>query len=174
MNAIAAEGGAKVSEAELLSFYNGNRSKYEQVESVLLSHILVSNGDQAEVVKKLISKQSFTEVAKKYSSAFNLESKDIYGWIERGYSPGLEKSFKLGPGTTFGPITLLDGIHLFKVIEKKQYKLKSFPEVRGQVLSEVVALRDAAKFSSWLDVQIKRYRVKKNISMIDSIRVETR
>jgi|GEM_PF-6207469 len=167
---------------ELLSYYNASPRKFEQTEAVLLSHILVRDPSQIEVVKKLLVKQNFTEVAKKYSSAFNAEAKDRYGWIERGYLPNaptdkpseFEKSFKLSPGDIFGPIALPDGLHLFKIAEKRAYKLNSFKEVQERVRLEVIALRETAKFTSWLDVQIKKYKVKKNQSMIDSIRIETR
>jgi parvulin-like peptidyl-prolyl isomerase len=168
------KGDAKPSEEELQSFYNSNKLKFEQPESVLLSHIQVSDESQAEIVKKLIRQNNFTEIAKKYSSAYTLEAKDTYGWIEKGYSPDLEKAFKSGVGSTIGPVTMPDGIHIFKIIEKKSFKIKSYSDVAPQVLSEVLSLRETAKFAAWLDVQIKRYKVKKNLSMIDSIRVETR
>jgi parvulin-like peptidyl-prolyl isomerase len=167
------KGAAKPSEEELQSFYNSNKLKFEQPESILLSHIQVSDESQAEIIKKLIRKNNFTEVAKKYSSAYTLEAKDTYGWVEKGSSPDLEKAFKSGVGSTVGPITMSDGIHIFKIIEKKSFKIKSYSDVAPQVLSEVLSLRETAKFAAWLDVQIKRYKVKKNLSMIDSIRVET-
>lgn len=164
----------KISDDELISYYNSNRSRFEQPEAVLLAHILVSDDAEAEIVKALLRKQPFTEVAKKYSSAFNQESKDVYGWIERGYAPELEKTFKQGVGETLGPVKLSDGTHLFRVIEKKPFKIRTFAEARAQVNAEVLALRETARFTSWLDVQIKKYRVKKNLNMLDSIRVETR
>lgn len=163
----------KITDDELKSFYENNKSKFEQPESVLLSHIQVADEGQAEIVKKLVRQTNFTEVAKKYSSAYTVEAKDLYGWIEKGYEPDLEKAFKSGVGSILGPISMPDGIHLFKVLEKKPYKIKSYSEVSALVLAEVKALRETAKFTSWLDVQIKRYKIKKNLSMIDSIRVET-
>lgn len=164
----------QISEDELLSYYNENRSKYEQAESILLAHIVVTDNNQAEIIKKLLVKQRFTDVAKKYSPSFNSESQDVYGWVEKNYSLGLEKYFKLHPGEIFGPITLEDGMHIFKIIEKKPFKSKSFSEVRSQVLTEVLNLRETAKFYSWLDVQLKRYKVKKNVNVINSIYVETK
>lgn len=164
----------KISDNELLSHYNSNRSRYEQPEAVLLAHILVADEGEAEIVKNLLRKQVFMDVAKKYSRAYNQESKDVYGWIERGYAPELEKAFKQRVGETLGPVKLSDGIHLFRVLEKKPFKTKSFSEAQTQVTSEVLALRETARFTSWLDVQIKKYRVKKNLNMLDSIRVETR
>ena len=164
----------EVSKDELVSYYNSNRSRYEQPEAVLLAHILVNDDGEAEVVKNLLRKQPFSEVAKKYSSAYNQESKDVYGWIERGYAPELEKSFKQSVGETLGPVKLTDGIHIFKLVEKKPFKVRTFAEAQKQITSEVLALRETARFTSWLDVQIKKYRVKKNLNMLDSIRVETR
>lgn len=162
-----------VTEEDLLAFYNENRAKYEQPESVLLAHILISDNNQAEIVKKLLLKQSFSDIAKKYSLAFNSESKDIYGWIEKEYSLGLEKYFKLRIGDIFGPVELPDGIHIFKIIEKKSLKIKSFNEVRTHILSEIMTLRETSKFYAWLDVQLKRYQVKKNLNVLNSVYVET-
>ncbi len=164
----------KITDDELLSYYNNNRPRYEQPEAILLAHILVNDDGEAELVKNLLRKQPFTEVAKKYSSAYNRESKDVYGWIERGYAPELEKSFKQRVGETLGPVRLSDGIHIFKLMEKKPFKIRTFAEAQNQIASEVRALRETARFTSWLDVQIKKYRVKKNLNMLDSIRVETR
>ena len=171
---VLAKDAPKITNEELLSYYNSNRSRYEQPEAVLLAHILVNDDGEAEIVKNLLRKQSFTEVAIKYSSAYNQESKDVYGWIERGYAPELEKSFKQGIGETLGPVKLSDGIHIFRLIEKKPFKIRTFAEAQNQIASEVRALRETARFTSWLDVQIKKYRVKKNLNMLDSIRVETR
>lgn len=148
-------------EQELLSYYNNNRSNFEQKEAVLLHHILVADQNQGDVVRNLLKKQSFSDVAKKYSSAYSPETKDYYGWIERDFSPDLEKAFKLRQGDLLGPILLSDGLHIFKVIERRPFKIKSFAEVKKQVDTEVLSLREKSKFSSWLDVQIKKYQVKK-------------
>ncbi len=160
-------------EEELLSFYENHRTQFEQQESELLSHIAVSDENQAEIVKKLLRQQKFTDIAKKYSSAYTVESGDMYGWIEKDFFPGLEKAFKLGPGALLGPVRLSDGLHIFKIQERRAYKIKSFTDSRKQVLSEVLSLRETARFTAWLDVQIKKYKVKKNLSMLDSIHVET-
>lgn len=168
------KGSDKLNESELLSYYNNNRLKYEQPEAALLAHIQVEDLNQADIVKKLLVRGSFSDVAQKYSKAYNEESKDRYGWVERSYAGELEAAFKLRVGEVFGPITLSDGSHIFKILERRSHKTKTFSEMRPQVLAEVMALRETALFSSWLDVQIKKSNVKKNLSVIDSIRVETR
>lgn len=119
----------KVTEDELKSFYENNKARFEQPESVLLSHIQVSDVGQAEIVIKLLRQNNFSEIAKKYSSAYSAEAKDVYGWIEKGYAPDLEKAFKAGVGSTLGPINMPDGIHIFKIIQKKPFKIKNYSEV---------------------------------------------
>ena len=162
-----------ITEPELQSFYNSNKSRYEQKELVMLSHILVSDENQAEIVAKLLKKQKFSDVAQKYSSAYHAETGNTYGWIEKGFSPELDKAFRLRAGDTFGPITSADGLHIFRVNDKKPFKIRSFTETRAEVLAEVTALREKALFAAWLDVQFKRYKIKKNKTVIDSIKVET-
>ena len=164
---------APITEAELQSYYTNNKSRYEQKEMVMLSHILVSEENQAEIVAKLLKRQKFADVAQKYSSAYRVETGDTYGWIERGFSTELDKAFRLRPGDTFGPIKTQDGIHIFKINERKPFKARSFAEARNEVQAEVVALREKALFAAWLDVQFKRYKIKKNRTVIDSIKVET-
>lgn len=164
---------APISEEELISYYENHKTQFEQKDSVLLSHIAVDDQNQMDIVKKLLKREDFDAVAKKYSSEYTAESKAVYGWVEKEFANGLEKAFKARVGEVFGPIAVGDKLHMFKLIEKRPFKQKTFTDSRAAVLSEVVALRETARFSSWLDVQFKRYKIKKNLSMLDSIRVET-
>ena len=68
---------------------------------------------------------------------------------------------------------MADGFHIFKLLERKPYKMKSFPEAKSEVVADVDSLREKALFASWLDTQFKRYRIKKNKAVLDSIKVET-
>ncbi len=167
------EGLPAPTETELLSYYNGNKQRYEQKEGVLLSHVLVADENQAEIVLKLLKKQKFSEVAKKYSSAYLGNAGDAFGWIEKGYLLELDKAFKLPVGAVFGPIKMSDGLHIFKVNDKKSYKIKTYAEVKPEVINEVTTLREQARFSAWLEEQFKRYSIKKNKAVLDSIKVET-
>lgn len=164
---------APVTEAELQSYYNSNKNRYEQKEVISLSHILVADENQAEIVMKLLKKQKFTEVAKEYSSAYLPDSQDSFGWVEKGYMIELDRGFKVAPGAILGPVKMADGIHIFKLLEKKPYKIKSYAEAKNEVVTDVASLREKALFASWLDTQFKRYSIKKNKAVLDSIKVET-
>lgn len=160
-------------ESELLSYYNSNKQRYEQKEGVLLSHILVADENQADIVLKLLKKQKFSDVAKEYSSAFMTSGGDAFGWIEKGYLIDLDKAFKMPVGAVFGPVKMSDGLHIFKINDKKNYKIKGYAEVKPEVVNEVTTLREQALFSAWLEEQFKRYSIKKNKAVLDSIKVET-
>ena len=160
-------------EAELLSYYNGNKLRYEQKDLVLLSHILVADENQSDIILKLLKSKKFEDVAKEYSSAYTPEVKENFGWIEKGYLIDIDKAFKMRNGEVFGPVKMSDGLHIFKVMDKKPYKVRTFAEAKQDIIADVGALREKARFAAWLDVQFKRYKIKKNKAVIDSIKIET-
>ena len=167
------ENAAPVAEDEYMSFYNNNKSLYEQKEGVLLSHIEVSDENQAEIIFKLLKRQKFSDVAKGYSAAYREDFGDSYGWIEKGFLIDLDKAFKLPVGAVFGPVKMADSLHIFKIVEKKSFKVKPYTEAKAQVVNDVNSLRQKAQFATWLDAQFKKYSIKKNTAVIESIKVET-
>ncbi len=165
----------KPAEDELLSYYNNNKPKYFQNESVQAQSILVADENQADVIKKLYRKSPrFEELVKKYSleKIDALSAKPI--WIDRIPDSDLDILFTNKKVELIGPIQLSEGYRLFKVLLRRQSHQKKYEEVRIQVLSEVMALRESATFSSWLEEQIKRYKIYKNTQGIDALAVETR
>ncbi len=161
------------SEDELLSYYNNNKERYQQKEALQLSHVLVLDENQAEIVKKLSRSQSFPEVIKKFSMSPDASFGGSYGWVERDLNGELDHLFKLRAGDISAPVKLLDGFHLFRIDSKRGQRQKTFTEVREQAKNDVLALRQTAKFSAWLDEQIKKYKVFKNAQAIEGLYVET-
>ncbi len=160
-------------EEELLSYYNNNKDRYQQKEALQLSHILIFDENQAEIVKKLSRTQSFTEIVKKFSMSPDAAFGGGFGWVEHDLNSDFEHLFKLRTGEVSQPIKLLDGFHIFRIEAKRGQRQKTFAEVRDQVKNDVIGLRQTAKFSAWLDEQIKKYKVFKNVQAIDSLYVET-
>ncbi|MFZ3230093.1 MAG: peptidyl-prolyl cis-trans isomerase [Pseudobdellovibrio sp.] len=161
------------SEEELLSYYTNNKDHYQQKESIQLSHVLVLDDNQAEIVKKLSKTQRFSEIIKKFSMSSDAAFGGSYGWVDQEVNGDFEKLFKSRVGEVVGPIKLPDGIHLFKIEQHRLRRQKTFEEVKDQVKNDVLALRQTAKFSAWLDEQIKRYKILKNTQAIDALNVET-
>lgn len=166
---------SKPAEDELISYYNNNKPKYFQNESVQAQSILVADENQADIIKKLYRKNPrFDLLVKKYSleKIDDLSTKPI--WIDRIPDSDLDILFTNRKNELIGPIQLSEGYRLFRVLLRRQSHQKKYEEVQSQVLAEVMALRESAAFSSWLEEQIKRYKIYKNTQGIDALTVETR
>lgn len=165
---------AAPTEEELLAHYQNNKLKYFQNESVFAESLLLQDENQVDVVKKLYRKSTFESLFKEYSLDRATPEALKYGWIERASGSPLEPLFISKKSDLIGPVQVSEGYRLFKVTQRKQSFQRTFNEVRPQILAEVLALRESARFSAWLDEQIKRYKVLRNNAAIDALVVETR
>ncbi len=165
---------AKPTTEELQAHYQNNKLKYFQNESVHAESILLQDENQADVVKKLYRKSSFESLFKEYSLDRANSAAMKYGWIERAQGSPLEPLFISKKSELIGPIQVAEGYRLFKVTQRKQSFQRLFDEVKPQILAEVISLRESARFSAWLDEQIKRYKILRNNAAIDALVVETR
>jgi len=158
---------------ELQAYYQTNKTRYFQNEAVLTESILVADENQADVIKSLYKKNSFEKLFKEYSLDKNKSSVQ-FGWVERVPGSDLEVLFSNKRGDLIGPIKFEEGYRLFKVSQKRPSQQKTFEQVKDQLTSEVLSLRETARFSSWLDEQIKKYKIYKNTQALDSLTIETR
>ena len=165
---------ATPSTEELQAHFQNNKLKYFQNESVNAESILLQDENQADVVKKLYKKSSLESLFKEYSLDKANPAAMKYGWIERAPGSALEPLFISKKAELIGPIQVAEGYRLFKVTQRKQSFQRTYEEVKPQILAEVVALRESARFSAWLDEQIKRYKILRNNAAIDALVVETR
>jgi len=158
---------------ELQAYYQTNKLKYFQNEAVLTESILVADENQADVIKSLYKKNSFDKLFKEYSLDKN-RTTVLFGWVERVQGSDLDVLFSNKKNELIGPIKFEEGYRLFKVSQRRPSQQKTFDQVKEQVKSEVISLRETAHFSSWLDEQIKRYKIYKNNQALDSMTIETR
>jgi peptidyl-prolyl cis-trans isomerase C len=162
-------------DSELESFFQSNKGRFMIKDAVLVTHIVVADENQAEIVKKLTKNQKFADLVKKFSMASDASLGGQFGWIERESMPSeFDHIYKARVGDIVGPLKLADGFHLFRIDQKRAARPRLFAETKEQVRSEVLALRETARFSAWLDEQIKRYKVMKNSVILDNLYIETR
>lgn len=163
-----------ITELAIKNYYDSNKEKFFLKESVLAKSILISDENQSDVIKKLSRKTSFEKLVLDYSVE-NPKPKDgVYGWVHRDSSADLEVLFTNKKNELIGPIKMNEGLRLFKVVVRKPSRQRPVDEVSAQIKNEILSLRETARFSAWLDGQIKRYTVYKNTVAIDAISVETR
>ncbi len=163
-----------LSEEEMKSYYENNKAKYQQRESLQAKSILVKDEAQADVIIKLAKRKSFDELIKDYSLETPRPKDGLYGWVERDVSPELDQLFIGKQNEIIGPIYFNEGFRLFKIIQKRAARQRPYEDVKEMIKKEVLSLREAARFSAWLDEQIKRHKILKNTYAIDSLRIETR
>ena len=163
-----------ISDGEIKSYYDTNKNHYYQKETVLVKSILLKDENQVDVIKKLAKKTPFEKLVTEYSIEIPKPKDGIYAWIERDSVAELEVLFTNKKNDLIGPIRLDEGWRLFKVVSRKPSRQKSLDEVNSQIQKEILSLREKARFSAWLDEQIKRYKILKNSAAVTALKVETR
>lgn len=168
------EGGEKISPSEISSFYESNKSKYIRKERVLLRQIVVDELPKAEELRAELKKRDFGTLASKYSVAPEAKSGGTVGWIEKGTVDIFDKAFSLNQGAISSPLESPYGIHIFKVEKKRPAGTAGLDEVRAEIEKELAIRKEQAAFLSWLDKQLRKSVVMKNVQFIDKMSVETR
>lgn len=154
-----------VTEDDVKKYYEENKEKYVQKESVRASHILLKTSpdsteqEKAEIRKKMESilqearnGANFAELAKKYSQCPSAQQGGDLQYFTRGQmvQPFENAAFALKPGEISDIVETQFGYHIILLQDKKPGRQLSLDEVRDsieEVLSEK-ALNDALE--EWL------------------------
>ena len=155
-----------VSDQDLRRAYNEQRERYRIPERVRVRHILLKTADKPpadvqaarkkieDLLKQVKAGADFAKLAQQNSddTASAVKGGDI-DWITRGQTvPEFEKAaFTLKPGEISGVITTVYGFHILKVEEKELPHMKTFEEVKGELLTEVQQARATDKVQSLAD-----------------------
>lgn len=80
------------------------------------------------LVKRLRAGEDFAELARDYSGDVTAEDGGDMGYLHEGMLPGLpaETVSKLKPGETSDPVTLMEGVGIFRLIDRQQATTMSF------------------------------------------------
>jgi peptidyl-prolyl cis-trans isomerase C len=139
-----------VSDADTKTFYDQNKPRFRQEDSIHASHILIRVEEQADAATKAkaktqaddIQKQlkkgvAFADLAKKYSQDPGSAPKggDL-GFFNRGQMvPAFDQAaFALQPGQTSAVVETPFGYHIIRVSEAKPGRDLGYDEVKAQIL----------------------------------------
>ena len=145
----------KVSDAEVTKFYNDNKSKFVQPETVKVSHILVTSDNEAKAVIAELKK------AGKDGSAQNGGS---LGYIAKGQvvPEFADAAFKLKPNTfTQNPVKTQFGYHVILVEDKKPAGTIALKDIKPQVEQQL----RVTKFQSDVKKEGETLRTKAKIEI---------
>ena len=138
-----------VSESEVKKFFDENRPRFRQEDSVHVSHILIRVDEKADpatkakakaqaddILKQLQKGAAFADLAKKYSqdpgSAPN--GGDLAFFSKGQMVPAFENAaFALQPGQTSAVVQTPFGYHIIKSFETKPGRDLPYEEVRAQI-----------------------------------------
>ena len=139
-----------VSDADTKTFYDQNKPRFRQEDSIHASHILIRVEEQADaatkakakaqaddLLKQLKKGTAFADLAKKYSQDPGSAPKggDL-GFFNRGQMvPAFDQAaFALQPGQTSAVVETPFGYHIIRVIEAKPGRDLGYDEVKAQIL----------------------------------------
>ena len=138
-----------VSEADSKTFFDQNRERFRQEDSVHASHILIRTPEQADAAAKAKAKAQaddllaqlkkgadFAGLAKKHSQdPGSAPNGGDLGFFSKGRMvPAFEDAaFGLKPGQTSGVVETPFGYHIIRVIEAKASRDLEYTEVKAQI-----------------------------------------
>lgn len=125
---------ATVSEDEVKAYYNAHANEY--LTEYRVSHILVNTLDDAEKVKALIGKNSFTYLARRYSIDKHSGAGGDLGYLQRGNMiPEVEDVvFGMNVGEVSDIIESEFGYHIITVTDIRDARFKiSYEDAREEI-----------------------------------------
>lgn len=142
-----------VQEEELKAYFAKNQEEFHTGEQVRALHIMVETEEEArDILKQLDSKgKSFSDLARIYSLSPEGPQGGDLGYFEAGQMPAvIDSVFKLKINQTSEVILTPYGAHIFKVIDKKKDRKRTFEESRKKIHANLLRERRDKAFREWL------------------------
>lgn len=164
----------KPTEEDYKKQYEDNKSSYtEKPSRVSPAHILVADEAVAkEIIEKLDGGADFAELAAEYGTDGTKDNGGELGWVNYSDGPDkIDQTFLLAAKSlekgayTPAPVHTQFGYHVIKCVDKEEYPIQSYEEVKEQVEATVLKNQKDAlwkeTFQKWQDeAGIKLYEDK--------------
>ena len=141
-----------VAEKEISDFYELNQESFKNPKKIKARHILLEVSPDASesketetkeralsLLKRLKDGEDFAALAKKYSQGPTASKGGDLGYFTQGkmVKPFEELAFSLKKGELGGPVKTQFGWHIIQVDDIKDATIKSFSEVRNQIVTTI-------------------------------------
>ncbi|MDM5332969.1 peptidylprolyl isomerase [Ureibacillus composti] len=157
-----------ITDEEIKTYFDENKTTYGQAAQVEASHILVENEETAqEVIEKLNAGEDFAELAKEYSTdTATQEDGGNLGYFGKGE---MEKAFE---NTAFAmeidsisePVETDYGFHIIKVTDKIEEQEAVFEDVKDTVYEDLLNSKVNEQYSTWLTEKMEEYEIKNKLT----------
>ncbi|CAK7026621.1 foldase [Tissierella sp. P1] len=152
-----------IGEEDISSYFEQNKTSFDQKEEVRARHILVKTEDQAKEIKEKISAgEDFAQLAKEHSTdEMTKESGGDLGFFGKGkmVKEFEEEAFGLGIGEISNPVKTDYGYHLIKVEEKKEAKEATLEEHKDEIKDILVEAKLPEVYQSWYQEKYDEYKI---------------
>lgn len=163
------------SEEQIEAYYETHRRDYTRPEGIRIRQILVESEAEAQrILKELKANKSFKELAERFSLAPEGAEGGEVGWVYHGSADIFEPLFKLKAGQRSNPLKSSFGYHIVEVLARKSEGKQQLPEVREKIRWTLRENQRHARFTVWLEQQIKSAQILKDQHFIDNLKVETK
>ncbi|QAA35036.1 peptidylprolyl isomerase [Clostridium manihotivorum] len=154
-----------ITDEEALKYYEANKEAFMEPETISAKHILLDSEEKLnEIRAEIVSgKKSFEESAAEYSTCPSSEQGGNLGSFSKGMMvPEFEEAaFMLPVGEVSEPVKTQFGYHLIKVDAKNPSIVKSFDEVKNQVIQQLIQERQERKYLDFVQELTAKYGVER-------------
>jgi len=154
-----------VTDEEVKKYYEDNKESFGQPATVAARHILTESEEEANKAKEEISsgKISFGDAAMKYSMCPSNQQGGNLGEFSKGMMvPEFEEAaFTAEIGVITEPVKTQFGYHLVLVDAKNEASVKSFDEVKDDVLNQLIKENQHKKYDQMLKELEGKYGVER-------------
>lgn len=151
---------SQVSEKDAKAYYEAHMGDFVEIKA---QHILVKSKQLADSLhKRILSGESFDEIAKKYSEDATTKEK---GGNLGAFTKGVmvqefeDTAFAMADGEVSQPVKTVYGYHIIKVLERKKY---SYDDSKDKITKMIKEKKQQQVFDDAIGALKKKYKVTVN------------
>lgn len=161
---------------EVKAFYQANPMLFNRPARVKLRQIVLEKEDDAKRVFEQLSKGAgkMADLAKKFSVAPEAQNNGETDWLEKGVLDVFDQAFKMPVGSRSKILRSPYGWHIYDVMKKEPDSRLSFNDAKAKIRAQLFEDRQQTAFAAWLEEQVRKSKVYRNESLLESISVSTK
>ncbi len=139
-------------EAEARAYYESHSREFEAAPEVRSRMIVVSSEEDAQRIRKRLTRWNFADIAKETSLSPEAKEGGDLGVFSRGEMPPAfeDAVFRLKPGEISAVIKTDYGYHIFLMEERREGRTLNFPEVREKIIEKLGSQAADEELSAWI------------------------
>jgi parvulin-like peptidyl-prolyl isomerase len=157
---------------EIKKYYETHLEEFKHLPMVKFRQIVTRTKTQAEELRQKIEQGAdMAMLAKEYSITPEAKNGGEVGWLEKGtLEESLEQTiFSLTVGKTSPVINSPYGFHIIKLLAIRTEGVKSLPEVRKEIESNLLYQKREVFYNDWLSQLHRKYPVKINYEILKTL-----